>query len=101
VKIVVAIALCGLSLGLPWVGSVPGYRTDARVFLIAAIAFLAYALARRANDPDAAHKAVTGAVVALATILALGLRSIDLTALVVTVGTIVLLMSDRFAARRT
>lgn len=94
--LLVALALSVLSLGIPWLGSTPGYRTGARFYLAVAIGFLALALVKRVTSPGTAGHAVTGALVSLSILLALALRGIGPSALVLTVGTIVLLLSVRF-----
>jgi hypothetical protein len=99
--LLIALVLTVLSLGIPWIGETPGYRTGARFYLAVAIGFLALALAKRVTSPGAAGHAVTGALVSLSILLALALRAIGPSALVLTVGTIVLLLSVRFSPRRS
>lgn len=98
--LLIALALSVLSLGIPWIGETPGYRTGARFYLAVAIAFLALALAKRVTSPATAGHAVTGALVSLSILFALALPAIGPSALVLTVGTIVLLLTVRFSPRR-
>ncbi len=94
VSLLLPAALIGttLSLGLRWnlqLG-VAGYQLNTRIFLVAAIGLLGFAAYLRASQPRRAEGLVFLAAIALATAVALAVRSFPAPGLVIAAASLVL-----------